>query len=169
MRSNAKIGPLDPSQFDPNQQSARPVISGTVPLGFVQADALLYTGKVNGQLATEFPFPITHEVVARGQDRYNIYCMPCHGLVGDGQGMIVQRGLSPPPTFHQQRLRDAPVGHFFDVITNGYGRMYSYASRVTPEDRWAIIAYIRALQLSQNATITDVPPEERQKLQGAGQ
>jgi hypothetical protein len=90
-------------------------------------------------------------------------------LVGDGQGMIVQRGLSPPPTFHQQRLRDAPVGHFFDVITNGFGRMYSYASRVTPEDRWAIIAYIRALQLSQNATINDVPPDERQKLQGASQ
>lgn len=169
MRTNAKIGPLDPNSFYPNDQSARPVISGTVALGFEQADAQLYTGMVNGQPATDFPFPVTRATLARGQERYNIYCAPCHSLVGDGQGEIVQRGLSPPPSFHQQRLRDAPVGHFFDVITNGYGRMYSYASRIAPEDRWAIIAYIRALQLSQNATLDDAPPDQRQNLQGAGQ
>lgn len=165
MRENAKIAPLEPSQFYPDEQSARPVISGTVPLGFARADEQLYTGRAGGQLATTFPFTITRALLTRGQERYNIYCSPCHGLAGDGQGMIVQRGFSPPPSLHIQRLRDAPVGYFFDVITNGFGRMYSYAGRVGPEDRWAIIAYIRALQLSQNATLSDVSPEEQQKLQ----
>ena len=164
MRYSARIQPYDPSGFYPDQQSARPVISGTVALGMLRGDELLYTGKVNGQDAAEFPFTITRAVLDRGRQRFEIYCSPCHGLVGDGNGMIVQRGLTPPPSFHQQRLRDAPVGHFFDVITNGYGRMYSYAERVTPADRWAIIAYIRALQLSQNATAADVPPEERAKI-----
>jgi hypothetical protein len=115
-----------------------------------------------------FPYPITREILERGQERYNIFCAPCHALTGNGDGMIVARGFSPPPSFHTDRLRDAPVGHFYDVITNGYGRMYSYAARVYPTDRWAIVAYIRALQLSQNATIEDVPPEERQGLEGAG-
>jgi cbb3-type cytochrome c oxidase subunit III len=169
MRTNSRVGAYEPVQFYPDEQSARPVISDTVALGLLQSDELLYTGKVNGQLATTFPFTVTQAVIMRGRDRYNIYCSPCHGLVGDGQGMIVQRGFSPPPSFHQQRLRDAPVGHFFDVITNGFGRMYSYASRVEPRDRWVIIAYIRALQLSQNATLADVPPEQRQNVQGGGQ
>jgi mono/diheme cytochrome c family protein len=168
MRYDSKLKPYEPDSFAPDEQSAQQVISGTVALGMLQDDVLLYTGKLNGQLATTFPFTVTRAVLARGQERFNIYCSPCHGLVGDGNGMIVQRGLSPPPSFHQQRLRDAPVGHFFDVITNGFGRMYSYAARVAPEDRWAIIAYIRALQLSQNATLADVPPEERQKLQAQG-
>jgi mono/diheme cytochrome c family protein len=167
MRRNSRIKAYEPSAFYPDEQSARPVISGTVALGMLESDELLYTGKTGGQDATEFPFPVTRGLLERGQNRYDIYCSPCHGLVGDGNGMIVQRGLSPPPSFHQQRLRDAPAGHFFDVITNGYGRMYSYAARVAPEDRWAIIAYIRALQLSQNATIADVPPEQRATLPGA--
>jgi hypothetical protein len=167
MRRNSRIEVYEPSAFYPDDQSVRPVISGTVALGLLQSDELLYTGKQGGQDAAQFPFPVTRAVLERGQGRFDIYCAPCHGLVGDGNGMIVQRGLSPPPTFHQQRLRDAPVGHFFDVITNGFGRMYSYAARVAPEDRWAIIAYIRALQLSQNATVADVPPEQRTQLQGA--
>ena len=167
MRYNSRIKVYEPSAFYPDAQSARPVISGTVALGLLNTDELLYTGKVGGQDATEFPFPVTRALLERGQLRFNIYCSPCHGLLGDGNGMIVQRGLSAPPSFHQQRLRDAPAGHFFDVITNGYGRMYSYAARVAPEDRWAIIAYIRALQLSQNATPADVPPEQRAQLQGA--
>ena len=169
MRRNSRVQPYEPVQFYPDEQSARPVISGTVALGLLQSDELLYTGKINGQLATTFPFTVTQAVIVRGRERYNIYCAPCHGLLGDGQGMIVQRGFSPPPSFHQQRLRDAPAGHFFDVITNGFGRMYSYASRVEPRDRWAIVAYIRALQLSQNATLADVPPEERANVQGGGQ
>ena len=111
------------------------MISGTVALGFLQTDELLNTGRVGGQLATTFPFTVTQAVIQRGRQRYDIYCSPCHGLLGDGQGMIVQRGFSPPPSFHQQRLRDAPAGHFFDVITNGFGRMYSYASRVEPRSR----------------------------------
>jgi mono/diheme cytochrome c family protein len=168
MGANSKLKPYEPVAFSADGQSAQQTISGTVALGMLRDDDLLYTGKVDGQLATTFPFTVTRAVLARGQERYNIYCSPCHGLVGDGNGMIVQRGFSPPPSFHQQRLRDAPAGHFFDVITNGYGRMYSYADRVEPEDRWAIIAYIRALQLSQNAALADVPPEQRAQLQAQG-
>jgi mono/diheme cytochrome c family protein len=107
-------------------------------------------------------------MIERGQQRYNIYCSPCHSRTGDGRGMIVQRGFPPPPSFHDQRLRDAPAGHFFNVITKGYGAMYSYASRIPVDDRWAIVAYIRALQLSQHATIDDVPAKERARLEDEG-
>jgi mono/diheme cytochrome c family protein len=124
--------------------------------------------RVTGPDADTFPFPVTRATLDRGRQRYNIYCMPCHGLAGYGDGMVVQRGFSPPPSFHNDRLRQAPVGHFVDVITNGYGAMYSYAARVGPADRWAITAYIRALQLSQHASVADVPPDELQKLQGTG-
>lgn len=168
MRSHSRLQPYEPSTFYPDGQTERQVISGTVALGMLHSDDPLYTGKVGDQLATTFPFTITRAVLARGQGRFDIYCAPCHGLLGDGQGMIVARGFSPPPTFHQQRLRDAPVGHFFDVITNGYGRMYSYASRVEPQDRWAIIAYIRALQLSQNATAADMAAAQRMSAQTQG-
>ncbi len=113
---------------------------------------------------TSFPFPVTKVVLERGKERYDIYCAPCHGRTGTGDGMVVRRGFSQPPTFHQTRLREAPVGHYFDVITNGYGAMYPYAARVSPEDRWAITAYIRALQLSQNAKISDVPAGERANI-----
>lgn len=115
----------------------------------------------------KFPFPVTKEVLLRGQERYDIYCAPCHGRTGYGDGMIVRRGFSAPPSYHQDRLRKAPVGHFFDVITNGFGAMYQYGDRITPEDRWAIIAYIRALQLSQDASMKDVPAAERKLLEGA--
>jgi mono/diheme cytochrome c family protein len=122
-----------------------------------------------GTPVEEFPFPITREIVERGQNRYNIYCAPCHAITGNGDGMIVQRGFSPPPSFHSDRLRDAPVGYYYDVITNGFGRMYSYSSRIQPADRWAIIAYIRALQLSQNAPANELPAEDRAQVEGAGQ
>jgi len=117
-----------------------------------------------GASMTKFPFPIDKKVLLRGKQRYEIYCAPCHGRTGAGDGMIVRRGFSQPPTYHQERLRKAPVGHFFDVITNGYGAMYPYADKVSPEDRWAITAYIRALQLSQNAKASDVPAAERSKI-----
>jgi mono/diheme cytochrome c family protein len=117
-----------------------------------------------GAIMDKFPFPITKEVLLRGQERYNIYCAPCHGRTGYGDGMIVRRGFSQPPSYHQERLRKAPVGHFFDVITNGFGAMYPYGDRITPEDRWAIIAYIRALQLSQDANVKDVPAAQQAQL-----
>src|SRR5262249_34943695 len=111
-----------------------------------------------------FPFPMTREDLTRGQQRFNIYCSPCHSRLGDGTGLVVQRGFRQPPSYHIDRLKQAPVGHFFDVITNGFGAMASYATRVTPDDRWRIIAYIRALQLSESATLNDVPADERQNL-----
>ena len=169
MHVQPKYKPLAPTSFFDDGRSERPVVPGTVARGHLQIDEQLYTGKVNGALAETFPFPITRQDLARGQERFSIFCSPCHGRLGDGQGMIVQRGFPPPPSYHQDRLRQAPVGHFFDVITNGYGRMYSYASRVPPEDRWRIIAYIRALQLSQRATINDVPENEREQLMGKAQ
>jgi hypothetical protein len=164
MHLQPKYRPLDPSPFFDDGRSARPVIPGTVPRGHLRTDELLYAGKVNGTVANTFPFPITRQDLERGRERYNIYCTPCHDYTGSGRGMIVQRGFPAPPSYHIDRLRNAPVGHFFDVITNGFGTMHSYAARVEPEDRWRIIAYIRALQLSQSATLNDVPDQERQKL-----
>jgi mono/diheme cytochrome c family protein len=121
---------------------------------------------VNGQPSDVFPYPVTQEIVERGRERYNVFCSPCHGFSGDGDGMIVQRGLRHPPSFHEDRLRAAPAGHYFDVITNGFGVMYPYGYRVPPRDRWAIIAYVRALQLSRQVPIGDVPDAERSKLAG---
>ena len=169
MHVQPKYKPLAPTSFFDDGRSARPVVPGTVARGHLQIDEQLYTGKVHGALADTFPFPITLQDLARGHERYNIFCSPCHGRLGDGPGMIVQRGFPPPPSYHIDRLRQAPVGHFFDVVTNGYGRMYSYASRVPPEDRWRIIAYIRALQFSRRATINDVPENERERLMGKAQ
>ena len=164
MHVQPKYKPLDPSSFFGDGRSARPEVPGTVAHGHLRADELLYTGRLNGQPADAFPFPITREVLVRGRERYNIYCSPCHDYTGSGGGLVVQRGFPPPPSYHLERLTKAPAGHFFDVITNGYGAMYSYASRVTPEDRWAIVAYIRALQLSQHAKLEDAPPKERERL-----
>jgi len=164
MQVQPRLNPMARDSFFPDDRSARPVIPDTVARGHLRLDEQLYTGKVNGVLADTFPFPITRQDLERGQERYNIYCTPCHGLAGDGQGMIVQRGFSPPPSYHIDRLRKAPVGYFFDVMTNGFGKMFSYASRVSPEDRWRIAAYIRALQLSQWAPVDDVPESARQQL-----
>jgi len=167
MANQPRYDPLSPSNFFPNGMSAQPVISDTVAFRQAMTDTLLYNGTTKGARATTFPFPITREVMLRGQERYNIYCTPCHGVIGDGQGIIAQRGFCCPASFHTDTLRNAPVGHFFDVITNGFGRMPSYASQIAARDRWAIIAYVRALQLSQNATLDDVPPEERNQLGSA--
>jgi len=168
MKDQPRYEPLEYSQFLPHNSSAQQAVAETVPDNFDVSNEWFYTGKTpDGQLVDAFPFPVTLEVLQRGQQRFNIYCSPCHGYDGKGDGMIVQRGFSPPPSYHIQRLRDAPIGHFVDVITNGYGQMYSYAYRVKPEDRWAIAAYIRALQLSQNASMDDVPAGEQQTLQEA--
>jgi mono/diheme cytochrome c family protein len=166
MHVQPKYLPLEPSDFFADGRSARQPVAGTVARGELRIDEHLYTGKVDGKDADTFPFPITANDILRGQERYNIYCSPCHDYTGSGRGMIVMRGFPAPPSFHIDRLRQAPVGHFFDVMTNGNGSMYSYASRVTPEDRWRITAYIRALQLSENAKIEDVPEADRPKLEG---
>jgi len=164
MHDQPKYIPLRGSPFFADQRSARPLVPGTVARGQLREDALLYTGKVNGADATEFPFPIDDRVMARGQQRFDIYCSPCHGRTGLGDGMVVRRGYRRPPSYDDERLRTAPVGHFFDVITNGFGAMPDYAAQVKPEDRWAIVAYIRALQLSRRGTLSDVPAAERDKL-----
>ncbi len=165
MHVQPKYLPYEPSEFFADGRSERQPVEGTVARGELRIDDELYTGKVDGKLVNEFPFPITANDILRGQERYNIYCSPCHDYTGSGHGMIVMRGFPPPPSYHIDRLRQAPLGHFFDVMTNGYGAMYSYASRITPEDRWRITAYIRALQLSENAKIEDVPETERPKLE----
>ena len=169
MAQQPRYEPYEPSTFFENGTSARPLVEGVVPRGGAREDTLLYTGMVNGQPSGEFPFPVTEAVMARGQERYTIFCTPCHGAVGDGQGIVVQRGFTPPPSFHIERLRTAPPGYFFDVVTHGFGAMPSYADQVPARDRWAIIAYIRALQLSQHATLDDVPPEERGNMQPGGE
>lgn len=165
MHVQPRYNPLDPSPVFDDGRSARPVVPGTIARGHLRTDEAFYTGKVDGVEVTTFPFPITREVLERGRERYDIYCTPCHDHVGDGQGMIVQRGFPPPPSYHIDRLRQAPVGHFVNVITNGYGTMYSYASRISPSDRWAIAAYIRALQLSQQAQLSDLSDDDRRRLQ----
>jgi hypothetical protein len=164
MHEQPKYLPYEPTTFFDDGRSERPVVPGTVARGQLRLDELLYTGKENGVLSNKFPFPITRADLERGRQRYNIYCTPCHDYTGSGQGIVVQRGFPPPPSFHIDRLRQAPVGHFFDAMTSGYGSMYSYSSRIEPEDRWRIAAYIRVLQLSEHSTVQDVPESERHKL-----
>jgi hypothetical protein len=166
MANQPRYKPLAESTFFPDHRSARPLPTGVIARGFLDEDDHFYTGRVNGQLATTFPFEITTDVLARGRERFDIFCTPCHDHVGSGNGMAVRRGFRRgPPSFHIQRLRDAPPGHFYDVISNGFGAMNDYAAQITPRDRWAIVAYIRALQLSQNANIRDLPAEDRQELE----
>jgi Cytochrome C oxidase, cbb3-type, subunit III len=164
MHVQPKYLPYEPTNFFGDGRSERQPVAGTVARGHLRLDELLYTGKENGVLADKFPFPITRADLERGRERYNIYCTPCHDYAGTGDGMIVQRGFPPPPSFHIDRLRNAPAGHYFDVMTNGFGAMYNYAARIEPEDRWRIAAYVRVLQLSRHATVEDVPAAERQKL-----
>ena len=192
------LRPIDQIGSINDGRSARPLIEGTVARDQLRDDVEFYTGKlrqgaqpgspigaqaqgVSGSQAsaasaqiyqgfiTEFPMPITAADLDRGQERFNIYCSVCHGRLGDGSGMIVRRGFRKPPSFHDERLRNAPIGYFFDVETNGFGAMPDYASQIPPEDRWRVIAYIRALQLSQRGTIADVPPNDRDKLSGVQQ
>jgi len=219
MDNEPKYIPLRQNPFFTDQKSARPLVDGVVPRGYLQEDQAFFTGKsgapgsggpLTQQSATApgivtplpaagsvgqpgspnamaanlasnvqpkvagqtdinyFPLPVDQELVERGQERFNIFCSPCHGRLGDGQGMIVKRGFRQPPSFHLDRLRQAPVGHFFDVMTNGFGAMPDYSSQITPRDRWAIVAYIRALQLSENATRADVPADHQADLNGQG-
>jgi mono/diheme cytochrome c family protein len=145
-------------------RASRNLPAGTVARGWLREDEALYTGKVNGMFVDQFPFPIGAAELQRGQQRFNIYCTPCHGRVGDGQGMVVQRGLRQAASYHNDRLRAEKVGYFFDVITNGFGAMQGYAEQVPVRDRWLIVAYVRALQLSQHATVDDVPADRRSNL-----
>ncbi len=156
-----KYIPLRQSTFFGDNRSARLPINGTVARDQYSGDPYLVTGKNGKQDGDRMPYPVTMQVLQRGQQRYNIYCAPCHSRVGDGNGMIAQRGYRQPPSLHDDRLRQAVLGHFFDVMTNGYGAMPDYASQINPTDRWAIAAYIRALQLSQHGSIEDVPEESR--------
>jgi mono/diheme cytochrome c family protein len=139
-------------------------VEGTVARGHLRIDEARYTGKIDGNDIDQFPIPITKADIERGQTRFNIYCTPCHGRVGDGNGMVVLRGYRQAASYYTDKLEKAPVGHYFDVITNGFGAMPSYASRIQPDDRWRVIAYIRALQLSESASVSDVPPDQRQNL-----
>jgi hypothetical protein len=151
--------PLSPSDFFPDGRSERPLIENTVPRGAVENDVYSVAKDYAG-----YPLPVNEKLLRRGQDRYKIFCTPCHGLQGDGNGMAAVRGMKHPPSYHIDRLRQAPNGYFYDVITNGFGAMYSYSERIPPNDRWAIIAYMRALQLSRNAKAGDLPESLRQKL-----
>jgi mono/diheme cytochrome c family protein len=169
MHDQPRYKPLAGTEFFGDGRSARPVVEGTVARGHLHIDDARYTGKVDGQDVETFPFPITKDDLARGQQRFNIYCSPCHSRIGDGNGMIVRRGFRQAASYHTEKLLKAPVGHFFDVITNGFGAMPSYASRVEPDDRWRIAAYIRVLQLSENATIDDVPADKRGGLEATPQ
>ena len=164
MHDQPKYRGLRGSDFFANGQSARPLIANTVARGHLNEDRLLMTGKDGANLTTVFPFPVTEQVMARGQERFNIYCSPCHGQTGMGDGMIVRRGFRRPPSFSEERLRTAAVGHFYDVITNGLGVMPDYQTQVPVNDRWAIVAYVRALQLSAYAPLDVVPAADRGKL-----
>jgi hypothetical protein len=164
MQNEPRYKPLAESEFFSDHRSARPQVEGTVARGHLRIDEARYTGKIDGEDIDQFPIPIAKADIERGQTRFNIYCTPCHSRVGDGNGMVVMRGFRQPPSYYSDRLMNAPVGHFFDAVTNGFGAMPSYASRIQTDDRWRIIAYIRALQLSESASLNDVPAEQRQNL-----
>lgn len=164
MWDTGRIKPFERNAFFADGSSARPIPEGTVARGQAVRTDLLHTGKVDGRFADLFPFAITDSVMRRGRDRYTTFCTPCHGRLGDGGGMIVQRGFPRPNSFHADSVRARPAGYYFDVITNGFGRMYSYAPSIPVEDRWAIVAYIRALQLSQRAPLTALPESDRTQI-----
>jgi mono/diheme cytochrome c family protein len=162
MHVQPRQNPLSRSDFFADQRSARPPVEGTVARGQLRADAYFYTGKIGDSPGDYLPFPATRQALDRGRERYNIYCAPCHSRLGDGNGFIPSRGFSRrPPSFHIPRLQKAPLGYFYDVMANGFGIMSDYASQISPQDRWNITAYIRALQLSQSATIADVPAGQK--------
>ncbi|NTV63275.1 MAG: cytochrome c [Oscillochloris sp.] len=174
MYNQAKLQTYEPSTLFADGRASRSTVAGVVAANQAQTDTYLNTGLIDGQPGTEMPFPVTADLLARGQQQFTIYCAVCHGVAGDGKSAVAERGSIVPANYHQQRLRDVEIGHFVDVITNGFYRgdannggyqsMFSYASRIKAEDRWAIAAYIRALQLSQNATIDDVPQDQRAQL-----
>ena len=163
MANQPRENPLSPSHFYADGRSARPIVENTVMRGALEEDALVVPKDSNA-----FPLPLTKELLQRGQERYGIFCQPCHGIQGDGQGMVAMRGMKHPPSFHQDRLRAEPNGYVYDVITNGFGAMYSYSAQIPPRDRWAIVAYLRALQLSRNAPVNELPAGLREKLMAGG-
>lgn len=169
MYDQPKHKPLEKSNFYADGLSARPLVEGTVARGNARTEELLYTGKAGGRFVDMFPFQVTAEVMERGEDRFNTFCSPCHGRMGDGTGMIVQRGFPKPNSFHSDSVRAKPAGFYFDVMTNGFGRMYSYAPSIPVYDRWAIVAYVRALQLSQRVPLEDLPEAEQQTVMGSAQ
>ncbi len=163
MANQPRQNPLSPANFFADGRSERPAVENTVVRGSVQDDALFVPKDSN-----VFPLPINAELLQRGQQRYGIFCTPCHGIQGDGLGMVALRGMKHPPSYHQERLRQVPNGYLYDVITNGFGAMYGYSSQIPPRDRWAIIAYVRALQVSRNAPVGELPAELREKLMSGG-
>jgi mono/diheme cytochrome c family protein len=167
MHDAPSYDPLQESTFFTDGRASRTLVANTVARGQLREDEHFYTGKINGELATEFPMPVTAEVMARGQERFNVFCSPCHGRTGEGNGIIVHRGFRQPPSYHEDRLIEAAPGHFFDVMTNGFGAMQDYSAQVPVADRWAIAAYIRALQYSRRATMDDVPADRRAGMDAA--
>ncbi len=168
MQDQPKYKPLQQSRFFPDGRSARPIPANTIARGEMNDDDAVHSGEANGTPLDVIPIPVNIALLHRGQDRYNIYCSPCHGYVGDGDGMVARRGFRAPADFHTERLREVPPGYIFEVITDGYGAMGDYKSQITsPQDRWAIVAYVRALQLARNATVNDVPPGMRSRLEAA--
>ena len=159
MANQPRQNPLSPTSFFPDGRSERPSIENTVARGSLEADALFVPKDSNA-----FPLPLSLELLERGKERYAIFCSPCHGLQGDGNGMVAMRGMKHPPTFHQDRLRQVPSGYVYDVVANGFGAMSGYSAQIPPQDRWAIIAYFRALQLSRNAPVSQLPPALKEKL-----
>ena len=167
MHNSPKAIPLRESVFFRNGSSARPLVEGTVARGTLQDDVTFFTGKDGAAEVDALPFALTADVLDRGEQRFNIYCTPCHGVTGRADGMIVRRGYRQPPSFHIDRLRTAPLGHFYDVMTNGFGAMPDYRMQLAARDRWAVVAYIRALQLSQHAATSDIPGGDPTKAQPA--
>jgi mono/diheme cytochrome c family protein len=173
MADQPQFDPLEKSEFFPDGASSRPLVEGTVASPRVDGtlaqvgpgpDELFDSGREAGQFSDQFPLPLTPELMARGKERFEIYCTPCHGRVGEGNGMIVARGYKRPPSYHSDALRSRKNGYIFDVISNGFGVMPAYRTMIPAADRWAIVAYVRALQASQNATVADVPGADRASL-----
>jgi hypothetical protein len=163
MGNQPKNKPLSPSDFFADGRSERAPVENTVARGALDNDGLVVAKESNN-----FPVPVNEALLERGEDRYKIFCTPCHGLQGDGNGMVAMRGMKHPPSYHIDRLRQSPNGYYYDVITNGFGQMYSYSAQIPPRDRWAIIAYLRALQLSRNAHVAELPADVREKLNSGG-
>jgi Cytochrome C oxidase, cbb3-type, subunit III len=159
MARQPKDRPLWPDDFFADGRSARPLVENTVARGSLENDALFVAKDSNA-----FPLPVNTQLLERGQNRYNIFCSPCHGLQGDGDGLVAVRGMKHPPTYHEDRLRQVPNGYIYDVITNGFGVIFDYSAQIPPRDRWAIVAYVRALQLSRNAKVSELPPDVREKV-----
>jgi len=163
MANQPRHNPLSPAEFFQDGRSERPIIENTVARGSIENDKLAVPKESNA-----FPLPLTMDLLKRGEDRYDIFCSPCHGLQGDGQGMVTLRGMKHPPSYHQDRLRNEPNGYIYDVIANGFGAMNGYSAQLSPQDRWAIVAYVRALQVSRNAPVAELPANLREKLMAGG-